>query len=620
MRLMSLFVICLLNGPILAGDSASASAVYATKVATLKDGDADGHYQLAQWCRGVKLIDQMTAEATAAIAINPEHAGARKLLGHEKIKGQWLSGEPRYKAKGWVKYHGQWMPIERQRSMERRQVKLRELAKQRSDWTKAWVLKTEHYQFKSNCTPRVVEEIAQAMEVCWKEQSGIFNLTKTWKPVSVEVYATQEQFLKYSAEAGIPMNYGVLGYFAWGGNSNTVIIRCFYAGSIEDTLSTLFHESTHLMMYTYMGGGDQVPTWLNEGLAVYFEDAQRDDKKLNIQGIPFGRLWHLQKQLEERDISLDELTALDGMYAYTGERYPQGWSLVHFFLYADKAKYRKAFMAYLEALRQQRNKDPGDLFRATFGGNPNIFKKRWEAYVKALEPVTGTDFIAAADTACNRWLDFDKAKGYVEQALAKAGTNWKAHLAAGRYHLRRGLMADDATEFAPAAAAYAKALELKGAPRGGKSPGLAINLVRVEQAQALGLSGDYQAAEDLLEAVLADDELCTSAYATLAWIHLTATDPEVKNLDAAKEYLQIADDLGKSHETLYVHALMEVAAGNKAKAITYLEDAAEGDAYGFRGRFYQKEAMRLELGSRIRIRPAPSASAPAPSATAPAGN
>ncbi len=608
MHLLPLLMLVLLIGPACAADSASVSALYGTKAATLKDGDAEGRFQLAQWCRGVRLEAEMKAQAEATVALNPDHAGARKLLGYEKVKGQWLSGEPLYVAKGWVEYHGQWMPIERRRSMERRQAKLRDLAKQRSDWTKAWVLKTEHYDFKSNCTPRVVEEIAQSMEVCWKEQSAIFNLSKAWKKVPVEVYATQEQFMQYSAEAGIPMSYGVLGYFAWGGyQNNGPIIRCFYAGSIDDTMGTLFHESTHLMMYTYMNDGGRAPTWLNEGLAVYFEDAQREDKKLNIQAVPFGRLWHLQKQFEEGDISLDELTSLHGMGQYTGERYPQGWALVHFFLYADKAKHRKAFMAYLDALRQQKGKDPQVLFQTTFGGRPETFNERWEAYAKAIVPETGTDFIAAADTACNRWLDFDKAKDYVEQALAKAGSDWKAHLAAGRYHLRRGLMEDDAAEFAPAAAAYAKALTLKGAPKGGKSPGLTINLVRVEQAQALGLSGDYQAAEDLLEAVLSDDELCTSAYATLAWIHLTATDPEVKNPSLAKEYLQIADDLGKSHETLYVHALMEVEAGNKVKAISYLEDAAQGDAFGFRGRFYQKEAMRLDLGSRIRIRPAVSA-------------
>jgi len=68
----------------------SPAEVYKEKSAALADDDADGHFQLAQWCREQDLTEEAHAQLLKVIAIDPEHARARALLGHVKVGGAWL--------------------------------------------------------------------------------------------------------------------------------------------------------------------------------------------------------------------------------------------------------------------------------------------------------------------------------------------------------------------------------------------------------------------------------------------------------------------------------------------------------------------------------------------------
>jgi hypothetical protein len=67
-----------------------AAAEYQEKSAALAADDVEGHFQLARWCEDRRLKDEARAELLKVIAINPEHAGARALLGHVKVAGKWV--------------------------------------------------------------------------------------------------------------------------------------------------------------------------------------------------------------------------------------------------------------------------------------------------------------------------------------------------------------------------------------------------------------------------------------------------------------------------------------------------------------------------------------------------
>jgi hypothetical protein len=67
-----------------------AAAEYQERAAALAADDAEGHFQLARWCQERNLKEEARAELLKVIAINPEHAGARALLGHVKVAGEWV--------------------------------------------------------------------------------------------------------------------------------------------------------------------------------------------------------------------------------------------------------------------------------------------------------------------------------------------------------------------------------------------------------------------------------------------------------------------------------------------------------------------------------------------------
>lgn len=54
---------------------------------------ADGRLELARWCSRHQLHDQARAHLTEVLRLDPNHAEARRLLGHRWVGGVWLSPE-----------------------------------------------------------------------------------------------------------------------------------------------------------------------------------------------------------------------------------------------------------------------------------------------------------------------------------------------------------------------------------------------------------------------------------------------------------------------------------------------------------------------------------------------
>jgi hypothetical protein len=72
--------------------------------AAIRDKDVNGLFKLATWCRSANGLRQESDELLGqVIALNPNHAGARRLLGHVKLDGEWVVLKPlslRLKASG----------------------------------------------------------------------------------------------------------------------------------------------------------------------------------------------------------------------------------------------------------------------------------------------------------------------------------------------------------------------------------------------------------------------------------------------------------------------------------------------------------------------------------------
>ncbi|MEX2091135.1 MAG: HEAT repeat domain-containing protein [Pirellulales bacterium] len=68
----------------------------------------DAHWQLAQWCRQQKLVDEYRDELAKVLELDPNHAPARLALGHQKQGGGWKSRDEVMAARGLVWYDGKY--------------------------------------------------------------------------------------------------------------------------------------------------------------------------------------------------------------------------------------------------------------------------------------------------------------------------------------------------------------------------------------------------------------------------------------------------------------------------------------------------------------------------------
>lgn len=73
-----------------------------------KPDTAEGHFELAEWCRDKKLAEERKTHLERAIELEPDHVKARAALGYNRIQGQWRTRAEHLSALGKVQYKGQW--------------------------------------------------------------------------------------------------------------------------------------------------------------------------------------------------------------------------------------------------------------------------------------------------------------------------------------------------------------------------------------------------------------------------------------------------------------------------------------------------------------------------------
>ena len=90
-------------------------------------------WKLADWCRDHHLMRQRTTHLQRIIELDPNHQGARALLGFAFVNGRWTTKQDYHRSEGFEFYKGRWRTSQEIELMETRSK--RELAE------KAWLAK-----------------------------------------------------------------------------------------------------------------------------------------------------------------------------------------------------------------------------------------------------------------------------------------------------------------------------------------------------------------------------------------------------------------------------------------------------------------------------------------------
>lgn len=149
---------------------------------------------------------------------------------------------------------------------------------------------------------------------------------------------------------------------------------------------TLAHEGFHQFLGYELGL--EVPIWLNEGLAQYFETTEWRQGRLHPGLISGRKLAAAQSWLRNRRApAVGELIRMDRarFYENASVAYPVSWALVYYLVNRDGATFRTGgFRRYLDDLKLGR--DPVGSFHNRFGRDTELWQRDFERFIFQLRP------------------------------------------------------------------------------------------------------------------------------------------------------------------------------------------------------------------------------------------
>ncbi|MBI2956689.1 MAG: tetratricopeptide repeat protein [Acidobacteria bacterium] len=222
---------------------------------------------------------------------------------------------------------------------------------------------TPHFHILSNTKPKDAERAAQQLEEFHHLLSLMFPGLQLEPPLPAMVllFKNRKSFEPYlpAGATGKPEKLG--GFMQPGAERMQLAVNLDAPGSRE----ALFHEYIHLVLALNLA---DVPVWLNEGLAEFYEQTEIDRMEFTIGNWQPG-WWDL---LQRHDlIPLKALVETDyHARPFENEKqrelfYAESWLLVHYVMVSDEGRRRSHFVRFVELLRQGSSQEAA--FRDSFG-------------------------------------------------------------------------------------------------------------------------------------------------------------------------------------------------------------------------------------------------------------
>lgn len=345
------------------------------KTFTKIDNDAAAELaELGAWCAGRDMTSEARRCYEKALEIEPGNAAAKKFFGFVKVRPfGWVKTEVARKInEGLLDFDGKWLPAS--------QVK-----KTRKNWATAWVLKSGHYELRTNCDAEEGRRTLDRLELLyalWRDH--LLVPAKGWeakKKLKIHYFATRDDLIKNSPRSVAIM---VKSTQACAGVYNPYERTAYYYKSdVADEV--VIHESTHQIFDAIKPGGSvsgKPGYWVSEGAPVFAERFEVKD------GVPafFGTTTRsaITKQSFKKKAlpSIAKLDALD--YATFNKdawtNYRASFAVASYLMLKNGGKWRRPFLKY--ALEIERGRGKPGLFKKTFGYEPKRLQAEFDVYMR----------------------------------------------------------------------------------------------------------------------------------------------------------------------------------------------------------------------------------------------
>ena len=267
------------------------------------------------------------------------------------------------------------------------EVRAQEQTAQPPDIGRFWNATAGQYQVLAQSGSPIAWQVNQFMNQMLGQYSRYFSNWSLKAGARVIVFSNPTDFLAYSAGIA-PLHMGLAGYCH---------LKTDEAGNTFYELVTFEHDNlwqvlAHEGFHQFLGYelGLEVPIWLNEGLAQYFETSYVDNGRLHTGMVDRNKLRAAKYLfLSKRAPAVSDLLQMDRatFYANAPVTYPMSWALVYYLMMRDNTSYSSSnFRHYLQDLKSSR--DDIASFQRRFGRESNQWEHDFVRYILRLQPPT----------------------------------------------------------------------------------------------------------------------------------------------------------------------------------------------------------------------------------------
>ncbi len=253
-------------------------------------------------------------------------------------------------------------------------------------WEDAYEVKGKYYTVTTNIGYEMAHAISAAMEQMNSFYRTVFGYKQrggSMRRCRIKVYRSRAEFDKFE-DMGQRQTVG--GFYRPGENSVTTYDGRGSGKDLSDLWSTLFHEASH--QFTRTVWPNQIPTWLNEGTASYFEGAfLLPNGSVAFNRIPDGRLRNVIALIGRGSPSVRDVVTYFQGGSYPGAYYPFGWALVYFCRNYEDQEFERVYLPVYQDFMQT--------YKG--GGKHDVFERFTEYFVERAEVPgveTFEDFVA----------------------------------------------------------------------------------------------------------------------------------------------------------------------------------------------------------------------------------
>jgi hypothetical protein len=287
-----------------------------------------------------------------------------------------------------IEYRGRLLPKRLQGRLERWERKDARVA----GWEDRYKLRTRHYKVETSLPRFVAElEVKPFLDELYDTFSDVFrdDFGLRGRGANGKTVLVFHGYRDYAdlAKEGQTVQRSNPGFIR---NGRELVV--FYEDTDPATFyGTMFHEGAHQFVKNLLPGA-QLPLWLDEALAVYFEGCRysRRTGKIEVGHLPPDRLHDAQEALRDavaaEGESLPETLFMNVPPGrFHGREYALAWSFVYYLAHCENGKYRKGFARFIRATNGAGVRPVHEVFEQATGHRLEDLQEGWRAYVLGLE-------------------------------------------------------------------------------------------------------------------------------------------------------------------------------------------------------------------------------------------